>query len=504
MKFLSKCGAVLAALFLCPVVHAAGGGQVTVDTNLPIPAAAAYSSTFAIITNGINWGAAQVVVSSVGAAGPVGGTFYSGSASTGNLTVASYLALSSATAATSLTISSDTALVGSCVSGGGPNNGSFNVCNPANFAVDLNYSSNTAINIVNAIRVSGVVIATAGISGANSTVFYASSTYGASVWNSFDICTSTYNALVIANVVSSNPVTGVGCGHMIGGQDNQTFTINGQLFTANAPLTAFGFYPMTSTAVTATNIATAITASSNTTGVIANAGNTSTTVVYETATVNGSNTNYVVISSSQQALSVSNPVVLSSGGSLNLLTIGTGSLTGGTTASWLVNFSTITLSGNTLGQGEAVSLPTGVGGAITGLANGGTYYIMDIPANTTSSSVMLASNQLNAVNNVPIVLTSSAVVSGSPIAYTLTPLPLLGTPSFQWMVSDDGVHYSSFTTTAFGQNIGNFGGYGVYYATGTVSTFDFGHIDHGWLGLQYTAPTQGALNIVGSVTGKQN
>ena len=448
------------------------------DMYLPINPAQAYSSTFSVRTDGLNWASAQVIVTSVTSPAQ---TFTDGSAATATLTVVSYLGLSTAAATGSLTISSDTALVGGCVSGGGPNVGSFNVCNPANYAVDLVYSSNTACNLAKAIQSFNVVIATCGVSGAS--VVYTTAPYGGAIWNSFQLASSTA-AITVSNLISSSTLGGPYVGSLSGGVDNGSFAINGKTFLANRD-----FFPMTSTTQTATNIATAIQNSSTTINVTAAA---SGNIVSATATVVGVTGNtYATAVSSDPALTLS--TYISSG-----TTVANGLMSGGTNSAYTFLGSQISVPGNNFGLAEGVYLSTGSGVTITPLVAGGTYYV--IPG--VAGSIQLSTTAANALAGLPIVLTSSQTKTTAD-TFTLNVPATTGTPVTQWVVSNDNTSWFPYTTTPLGQTVNALVSYGTYIATGTVSSVDFGHMDWAWLGLNVTAPATGAIQIKAKLAGDQ-
>lgn len=469
MKRASILGA-LGALFLCAKSWAVAGGQIAVDGYLLANPVQAYSSTFSIRTDGMNWASAESVVSSATVAN---GTFSDGSASTGSLTVVSFTALSSATATgTSMKISSDTALAGACISGGGLGLGAFNVCNPANWALDVVTASNTACNIAAAIQATGIVLSTCSV-GTSAGIIYSTATYPGSIWNGFGI--------------NSSSITALSSSTFSGGQDNQSFSINGKTFVANRD-----FFPVTSTAQTATNIATAISNSSTSINVVASA---LASVVRATSTVVGVAANYVMTSSSNTALSLS-PTVIISGSQ------GTGAMTGGTNSAYVIGTSTISIPGNTFGTGQAVLYTQGVN-AIVGLTNQTTYFVIDIPPTTIGPFIMLSASSTGAVLGAPAIVLNSSQTLAAADTYTLAPLAITGTPSLKWVVSNDNINWIPFTTTPLGQPISS-ATYSAYNSTGTVTIYDFGHLDYGYLGASLTGPLTGALNAAIKIIGKQN
>lgn len=487
-----KCAGAIAALFLCGKAQASnpyitrdayliyvstisgitatGVIQSTApgkDTDDFVAATSSFTSVAYFKTDGVNYLSAQAVVSSVTY---VAQTFTDGQASSVTFKVNSYTALSSATATGSvIKISSDTALVHTCVSGGAIGLGSFNVCNPANWAVDLVTSSNTACNIAAAIQATGVVLSTCAVGNATGIIYSSATTYG-SIWNTFGI-----------NVTS---ITAISSSTFSGGQDNQSITVNGTILTANQQ-----WYPVTSNAVTATNLATAINNSSTTTGVVANAG--ANAIVYATATAVGFN--YAVATSSQQALTLA-PFISSGPASA------VGVMVGGSSASYTINTATITLTQNS--NFDATGLPvlyTNGGTNITGLTTGTTYFIIDM---TSPSQFQLAATSTGSVNAIPIQLASSATKTTAD-TFTLTPLPITGAGiAYSWVVSDDpGIGWSPWATTTYGQTIAA-GAVGTFNSTGTITTWDLGHVTHGWVGVQVTPPVTGAISLKIKTIGK--
>lgn len=494
-KILAFCAAALAALFLSSRAQAAASAQISLDTILPYAGPLAYSSTNSIRTDGLDWGSAQVTVTSATIAAQ---NFGNGQPSVGSFTVVNFTALSSATATGSITIANNAGTIGASVSGGGPGLGSFNVANPGNWVTDTSASSQTACNLAAAIQVAySVVFATCGASGGN--VVYTSATYAGSNWNNFQLSVSTYGAMTISTFVSSttyqaaySSMTGVGIGVLSGGQDNQSVTVNGKTLLANRD-----FYPVTSTGATATSLASAINASSATTNVIAQAVSG---VIFTTTTIAGANTNYVLTSSSQAALSVSAPVTISG-------SAGSTTMQGGKNIVFALNSSVI-LATNTFTNGLAVLWTKGANPSPIPLVNNTTYYVGITTSvtviNGVNQSLYLATTSTGAIAGNFIVYTSTPAV-GLLEQYVLTPLALTGTPLLQWLVSDDETNWVPYVTTPFNITIPSPTiSLGTFYSTGTVSTVDFGHMDYGWLGLGVTFPTSGAINITAHIIGKQD
>lgn len=496
-KLLQFCGAALSALFLCPVLgHGAAGGQLIYDSYLPINAVSAYSSTVSVRADGIDWASAQIVVASVTSPAQ---TFKDGTASSATLFVSNFASLSSATASGSITISSNAGTANQCVSGGGPTTGSFNACSPGQWVTGVT-SSMTACSLAAAINSFNVVVATCNASWTAGVVFTSAPIYG-SIWNRFTLSSSSQAALTVATLVSSSvfqsgvsTATGYGYGTFTGGQDNQSFTINGKLFLANRDWT-----PIVSSAVTAFSISQAITNSSVTTGVVASTANSAGSfgLVFATSTSVGTSTNYATASSSQSALTLI-PFTSSS-----VATSGSvGVMLGGTNAAYVLNTSTITLPAGGFGTGQAVVYSTGSNITITPLIWGSTYYVINVPILSSSGvSIELAITSSGAVANIPIVLTSSQTLTTAD-SFTLTASTFTGTVGLQWVASNDNLHWVNYTTTPFNITVpATSVSASSYFSSGTVTNADFGHYNYGYLGLSITGPPVGAVNIQARIVG---
>lgn len=462
-KFLKICEAALAAIFLCAGPgHAVAGGQLIYDNYLPVPFPAAYTSTFSVRADGIDWASAQIVITS---ATQVNQTFNDGTAAAGSLNVVSYAALSSATAHGSImTISSDTALTGACISGGGgPGTvGSFNVCNPANFTV-TGTTLTDCTAIAAAINAFGIIQSTCAVTPGN--VITSTAPFPGSAWNTFVINSSTPAAISSAT--------------FSGGQDNQNFSIAGVTLQANRD-----FFPITSNAVTASAIVTAwgTSAGSNTVTL-----GTTGSVIGATATVVGPAGDYGMTSSSNAALSLTTLVSSTTAG------VATGIMTGGTASSYTINGSVINLPGNGLGLAEGVWFS---GASLSPLSANTTYFV--IPS-ANGNSVQLSLTSTGAVAGLPIVFTSSAVKTTAD-TFTLNVDAITGTPGVQWMASNDNVNWQPYLVTPFNIAIGSVT-LSSYVSSGTVTNTDFGHYNYGYIGLKVNAPTTGAINVKARVVG---
>jgi len=300
--------------------------------------------------------------------------------------------------------------------------------------------------------------------------------------------TATTNGIIgngygLVSYISSITVSGA---TMTGGLDNATVCLGATCVVANKD-----FYPLTSTAQTATNIVTAFNATAaSQTFTIGSTNN----VIGATSTVVGtaSYTYSVTTGAIQLASYVSSSSVTGAQ---------SGVLTGGTTSSYSINGSTIYLGTNTLlGIASTVIFSTTSGNvALSPLSYGSTYYV--IPG--SSGLIQLSLTSTGAVAGAPIVFTSSAVKTTAD-SFKLTPSQMVGAPAIQWVVSNDNTNWLPYTITPLGQTISSTTyTSSTYVATGTITNNDFGRMDYGYLGINYLAPTSGAMTIKAKIIGKE-
>jgi hypothetical protein len=281
-------------------------------------------------------------------------------------------------------------------------------------------------------------------------VVYATATAASAAGNTYTLTASTTNLTVSSS-------------SFLGGQDTATFTINGKVFTAGVS------YSTGTTTTDATNLATAITNSSTTIGVVASGAGA---LLVATSTVNGASTNYAM--STNQT---------------GLLTLSGAKMTGGTTSATTVSTSTINIPSHGFTRGLEVVYSTGSGVTMNPLVNGTTYFVIVVDAN----DVQLALASTSAVAGTSIVITSS---SSQTTAHnlTLTPEPFVqGTASGKFQVSNDGINWNDFLTTA--QNVTVSSNTFVAVNPSSSAVQDWGPIDYGWLQYTTIAPTQGGVKL---------
>lgn len=433
-----KIGLYLAgALFMAMIARAS---VIVYNAQLVNETALAYNNTYTldIQSNGINALSAQAVYSSATVANV---TFGDGRRSTGSFTVADYTALSSASAVNHITVASNTGLENATIIVPG-----FTFRNSVDWAPG-NTSSNTAVNIKNALsQVPYLSVSAAG------NVVYATATYG-SYYNSF-------------GMVSTNAGLQVFTPTFVGGRDNAIARINGVNLQQGREWTA-----ATSNAATATSLASAINAASllNTKLTAAAVG----AVVTSTSTKNGALFNYLITSSTPTALTPSGVAMVN--GITPAFTLG----------------STLFSATN----GLSLALPVQYTGspAIGGLTTATTYYA--IPVN--SSSFKLAKYSTSAVAGIDLVVITSTNSSVSQNTYTLTPLGITGIPSFKWQVSNDNSNWSDLFVSSV-----TMGSTGTPYAIPPTSSFwTFGYIGTRYLRLNAVAPTTGGISLVVTMVG---
>lgn len=234
---------------------------------------------------------------------------------------------------------------------------------------------------------------------------------------------------------------------------------------------------------TATSIMNAINGNSTLSAIVVSTTGLNSSIVYTTSTVNGTDTNYAMFSSTQAALTLSAPVTTSNG-------TGTSAMTGGTNAGWSLNGTAITIANHSFSNGLGVLLSTAAGGAMLPLVNQTTYYASVIDANTIS----LSTTQARAIAGQYVTFTSSSA-QVTAHTFTLAPLAYTGTASSKWQLSNDGTNWVDSAT-----GVQTFTA--VYPSTSTY--VDFGTINAEYMRLNVTGPTTGGLNLKVSANGKNS
>lgn len=397
--------------------------------------ALAYSNTYSVDlqSNGINSVSAQATYSSATVPAV---TFRDGTQSTGSLTVLNYLALSTASATNRVTVVTNTELDGASLALPG-----FVFVEGVDWRKQST-TSGTAASIAAALA----QVPSLHVSRVGSVVYTTAPSVG-SYYNSWQFVSSTPTALTVNSQ------------YFQGGQDNAIVRVNGINLLQGRDFTA-----ATSNAATATSLRNAINGNSALSPYItASLGGGG--VVFSTSNRTGAQYNFTLVSSTPSALSVS----------------GT-RMTGGTAAADTLGSATISIPSHGLTTALPV-LYTTAGGTIGGLSSGATYYPIILDAN----NVKLSNTSTGAIAGIgaQVVTSTSSQVTAN--LYTLTPLPITGTPSFKWQVSNDNSSWidlavSSVTMTS--------------YSNPPASTlWSFGYIGTRYLRLNVIGPTTGGIYL---------
>lgn len=309
------------------------------------------------------------------------------------------------------------------------------------------HSSMTAVSLKNAIDANPGLAASTGTVGSSNIVVFASVTVAGIAGNSTPITTSNAAAIMVQGPT------------FVGGQNNATITVNQTTLTQGTDWTVGA-----TALLTARSISNAIVASSATTMVVSS--HTSAGVVYATATLVGVN---------QYALSTS---------SYPALTPSTNLFSGGAASDIDIDNNTISETGHQFTTGLKVLLSTAT--APSGLTSGTTYFVIK----TTPNEFKLAVVSSDAVSGTAIDIT--AVTGGN--TWTLAPLAnSLTGAGFNWQASNDGSTWatlvvSSQALTAIGDG---------------TRLWDFGQYAYRFLRLNFTGPSQGAINLRAIINGKR-
>jgi len=339
-----------------------------------------------------------------------------------------------------------------------------------------------------AANLSAVIMASSMTTGVTSTatlacpnncgVLYATATANGRAGN-FQLSSS--NQLAISTSAST----------MLGGQDNAVACLNGTCVTANKD-----FYPVTSNAQTATNLAAAFNASVASLTVTSVAAGA---VVFSTANIVGTAGNYTITTSTQGALTIG-PYTSS-----NVVTgFATGTMYGGSSSSYTINTSAIRIpshgyplalmvsiastTGNT-----AIYTSTAVGGTATALTQGSTWYVVPIDAN----NIALATSSTMAVAGLPVVLVSSAVKTTAD-SWLIHVSTTAGSASFGFYGSNNGTDFLQIGSSV------TFSGGSAYVYPSSATYVDIGNVDWKYFQMNVAPPaTSGAIVIKTWVHGEK-
>lgn len=438
-KYLISIGLLLGSIPAMAQIFPAGGN--TYSGYLVNEPALAYSNTYYIDTSVYNANriSAQVLYSSTSLAAS---NFQDGAQSTASFTVASFAALSSATATENITILSTSGL-----------NGAILTVNGIQLLIGRDWDTRTSKTSAAASLAAAITNAFPNVASTNtSNVVYSTATFG-----------SYANAYTFA---SNNSSVTVASANMTGGQDNAVLTIGTITVTANKD-----FYPLTSNAATATSLASGI--NSRNVNVKASAG--AGAVVFSTSVLNGSAYNYSLVSSTPAALSLS-----------------ASSMQNGTNPSFNLGsalFSSSTATG--FSRDLALLYNQGSNPAIGGLTNQTTYYAVPNSTYTYFLAKYSSSAVAGLSSDYVVVSGTNTQVFSSMHSYSLTPLGFSGTPSFVFQVSDDGNTWATAPST--GTITPNFTNNNASPASPLQTIVDFGSFNFRYLRLNVVGPTAGGV-----------
>lgn len=454
-------------------------GVVTYSEKIINETALSYNKTFTVDLGGSGSNVDTLTMQAVWAPTVTStGTFIDGRPSTATFAISNnYANLSAAYSGVSVKISSNNPSI-IPASGIQLSLNGYNFSGP-NF-YDLNFASMSATNLKALIDATGAF--TTSIAGSGSDIVYASSTIKGTFANSWTATTSSAAALTINGDTANNNLT------FIGGLDAAKLTISTCSFVADTNFTV-----ATSSSVTAKNLSDAIVASGSClAGVVTSTWN-GNGIVYATATTVGTSTAYSLYSST--------PLIVSLNGSS---TNSTDLMKNGADSAVLTSLDALYIPNHKFTTSMRVCLSTTVAGSVCPgtLAFGATYFAIPYDSNT----VRLATTSAYAVAGTPYMGISSQTALGRG-SFTLTPTPYAGTPTLNWLVSNDGVYFSTYTTMATGNylnngNILNPVSYGI--TTTTTTIFDFGNFNYRYIRAFVVAPTGGGLNLQVTANGKSN
>lgn len=383
-------------------------------------------------------------------------TFTTGQVSTGSITIADNTKLSTAAATSSVVVASTSGALGDYVSISCPV-GKGAVLAKVNR--DWIYGpsvSSAAINLAAALTARGACLGGVTFTPSGGTVSML-----APVGALYDGVT------VVAH--SSNATMSVSSPTFVGGRSSAIVSVNGYQFQANKDFTVGG-----SSATSATNLAAAINANAGlspfltaTAGTGANVG-----IVTLQSKAPGTLYNFPLATSNSAAVSVFGPA-----------------LYGGANESWSLGGTTINLPSHGFVTGLPVLYSTGSGSpAISGLTNQTTYYVGVVDAN----DVALATTNARAAAGLFVALASSSTLTAAK-TYSLAPLAFsAGSAGFSWQVGSSKT--GPWTNLA--------GVSSVTYTSPGTAVWSFGALPYPYLGLNVTAPSQGAMTLNVSAQGQ--
>lgn len=408
----------------------------------------AYSRAFVVDLNAVGAHEVSAQVSYSSASTPAV-NFGDGQVSTGNVTVVTNAALSTAAATNQITVVSNTGSRSATITTQGRV-----LREGIDWVVGINASS-TAISLATALD---------GVNGINASalgaVVFATAATPGSLGNSFALVSSTPTALTVATPFFR------------GGQDNAVLRYSNLPNGAVVSLTQGQQWTQGGTAaLTATSIASAINAAPGLGSALS--ATAIGAIVYTTSTANGLATRYTVFTSTQPALRISSPFTTQE-------PTATGSLTNGINPAFTLGQPAFTIPNHRLTLAMPVVYSTS-NGLIGGFTSGTTYYAAPL----SSDLVALATSSGNALGGTYIVPTSSTTQVVAHV-YTLSPLGNTGTAGFYWQVSNDNINWLDLTISSVTISLS---------AAPASAGWDMGPINFQFLRLNVQAPTTGGIKL---------
>lgn len=425
-------GLALAALALGPRLARAFLGGVVVNGSY------AYNQVVSIpLGAGVSQLGATVVYSSPSFSQA---TFGTGQVSTGTIYIANNAALSTATATESIVVTSTSGAFGDSLSMSYPiGAGAVVLVAGRDWAYGPTTSS-AATSLAAALTANAAPLGGPAFV-ASSNVIYATAPVGA-VYNNIAVVTNNANTLTV-----SSPT-------FLGGQDATIIGVNGVTFKQGKD-----WFAGSTAAGSATNLAAAINAQAQTSG-------------WLMATASGPNVNIQSLAAGASFALASSNVTASTA---------TATTIGAATPAWSLGGTTINLPSHGFVTGLAVLYSTvSAAPGIGGLTDQATYYVDVVDAN----DVALATTAVLASQGWVIPLTSSSTLTAAK-TYAVTPLAFktAATSGFDWVVSNDGNTWLPLSVSS------------VTYSAPGSSVWSFGGLPFAYLGLNVTAPTQGAMSL---------
>lgn len=255
---------------------------------------------------------------------------------------------------------------------------------------------------------------------------------------------------------------------LTGGLNRHTITINGVTLAEGSDFNA-----NSSSITVAANITTAINASTSLRDQVV-ATTATTHVVTVTARAPG-HSNYSITSSTSD--------LLTSGGFPN-----------GAASDVDLTNDIITKASHGFTTGLRVLLATTVGTAPTGLTTGTTYYAIKV----NDDRYKLATSSTNAVAGTAVDIT--AVTNNSTANVTPLALSLAAGNGFYWEASNNGTNFTTLT----GVSINGVTNSSFTYSAAGNSIWDFGQLGYKYLRINFTPPTAGGITLNLKIYGKKD